>query len=256
MAGSGGERILGAPPRPGLIRGGVAVSLLLHGAGLAACLWLLPPTHRSPPAITVTLVAARALPSPPRPAPAVAASPVAVPPSRVLPPPRPAPPPERPRPSVRHRVRPVPRPALRPVPAVSIAPATPPAAPPAAIPVSAASSPSAGGGAFHPARTAGAVAVPGRAVLQDYLRRVHGLLQAHLLYPQAARSLGLSGVVVVRFTITADGRVGAASLAVVGGVDAPLLRQEALAAVRAVQPLPPPPRAPMTVQVPVAFRRS
>ncbi|OIQ84205.1 transport protein TonB [mine drainage metagenome] len=250
MADAGGEPTAVTPPRPGLIRGG-AVSLLLHGLGLAACLLLRPPAPRPPPVVVVTLTAAA-------PAPLSASAPAPKPVAAPAPPPDPHPPPHRPKAAARDRAahpqhRPPPLPPAAAAAAASVSLSTPAAAP--ALP--AASPPQSAGGAGRPGRAAPApapAARPGRAVLQDYLRRVHGLLQAHLLYPQAARSLGLDGVVVVRFIIAADGRVREASLAVVGGVDASLLRQEALAAVRSAQPLPPPPLAPMTVQVPVSFR--
>ena len=64
----------------------------------------------------------------------------------------------------------------------------------------------------------------GRDPVDAYLAAVRQRIQQTLVYPPAARRLGLAGLVRLRFAIASDGRVGLDTLRVVGGTDLSLRR--------------------------------
>ena len=236
------------------------LSLALHGGALAAALALArPETAESlpPPAMVVQIVAEAvgAGPAdgasggpPPAPPEARAAAAEAAPPVRTEPKIF-----EKPR----HRPRPAPA-ATSPAAATAAPAAASPASPPRAAgddhhalagdgrePAATGAGPAAG--AAGPAGTAGS------AGMDAYLAELRRSIQRHLVYPPAARRLGLSGLVLVRFRLAADGRVDMASLAVTGGSDDDILRRGAVDTIRRLPPPPPPPQGAMGIEVPVNF---
>jgi len=252
----------------------VALSLALHAAGIAA-LDLIPARPSlvvvDPPVLAVELVAAPpapaaggergADPAPSGPAPAAPpvsppSSPAAAPsPRAVLAVSRPS------SSSPSSRPRPAPAPVLAPQPAPLPDPAVS-ASSPAGSTTERADAPSAPDpGAGRPAgESAGAAgaghaeAGPGRATEIDaYLAALQRAIQGSLVYPPAARRLRLSGLVRLRFSIAADGRIERGSLAVTGGSEDEILRQGALDTIRRLGTVPPPPPGPMGVEVPVNF---
>ena len=89
--------------------------------------------------------------------------------------------------------------------------------------------------------------------MEAYLAAVRTAIQRELVYPPSARRLGLSGQVHLRFALDAEGRVAPDSVRVVGGSDDSILRQGAMATIRRVASLPPPPAGPIGIEVPVTF---
>ena len=93
-------------------------------------------------------------------------------------------------------------------------------------------------------------------VLKSYLQQVRSLLDQNKHYPALARRQHQEGVVVLRFTIAACGRIEATQLLRSSGHS--LLDQEALETVRRVKSFPPfPPalnRERLTIELPLAFR--
>ncbi len=112
--------------------------------------------------------------------------------------------------------------------------------------------PAAPSAAAAPARPA-ASATPGRAgnrgdietggtaLVSSYQAQVQAHLQRFHMYPEAARSRGITGVAVVRFALGRDGQVLSAAL--VSGSGASVLDEAALAIVRRASPFPPIPAA-------------
>ncbi len=120
--------------------------------------------------------------------------------------------------------------------------------------------------AAAPARPA-ASATPGRAgnrgnietgaaaLVSSYQAQVLAQLQRFRIYPEAARSRGITGVAAVRFALGRDGRVLSISLA--RGSGASILDEAALAMVQRASPFPPFPaglnRTRMDLAAPVRF---
>lgn len=77
----------------------------------------------------------------------------------------------------------------------------------------------------------------GTAQLSSYQAQVLAHLQRYRIYPAAAKRAGLRGTATVRFTLSANGQVIAASLA--AGSGAAALDQAALDMVRRASPFPP-----------------
>lgn len=71
---------------------------------------------------------------------------------------------------------------------------------------------------------------------QRYFDMIRFEIDARKIYPEIARRRSEEGSVVVRFTLTADGRVD--SIAAIGGTPSKALRQAALAAVISASPFP------------------
>mgnify|MGYP005839882083 FL=1 len=92
--------------------------------------------------------------------------------------------------------------------------------------------------------------------LQGYLAKVRSLLERNKIYPSQARSRNEQGTVVVRFTISADGRIAGISLSRSSGSS--ILDQAAQETVNKVGRFPPIPaevqKNSLTVQVPLAYR--
>jgi protein TonB len=95
---------------------------------------------------------------------------------------------------------------------------------------------------------------PTETVEQRYLREqfayIRERVMERLIYPPLARRQGLTGQVRVEFTIRADGSVEGLRIAVSSGRS--LLDQQAVRAVQAAAPFPPPP-APASITLPVLF---
>jgi protein TonB len=91
---------------------------------------------------------------------------------------------------------------------------------------------------------------------EDYRALIKQRIQAALVFPAAARRIGLTGQVMVRFLIDAEGRVPEDSLGVVGGAESDLLRDGALRTVKQAMPFPPPPGGGMRLELAVTFNRS
>jgi len=94
------------------------------------------------------------------------------------------------------------------------------------------------------------------SALQGYLHRVRGLLERNKIYPPMARRRHEQGVVVVRFTIAADG--GVSAVAVVRSSGHSLLDQAARETVSRVRQFPPLPRdvqrTILKIEVPISYR--
>lgn len=142
--------------------------------------------------------------------------------------------------------------------AAAVEPAPPSAATASASSDGAASAPAApsaadaetsGGGSGDHAEAAGA---PGD-VLNAYLAEIRRKIQRALVYPAAARRLGLTGRVDLAFRIESDGTVPADGLRVVGGSDEDLLRDGAIATIRDIGGFHPPPGGSLRLVVPVVF---
>lgn len=192
--------------------------------------------------------------------------------------PPPPPPVDRPK-EVRPRRQPVPRPQPE-APPPELALPTPVKAPPLAAPPPAPAAPTptgqitaglpgketgTGSGAgtgtgtgVGPGTGTGAGGVGGGTgtALKDYLQQVRRLLDQHKHYPALARRQHLEGVVVLQFTIHADGRIENPRLKRSSGHA--LLDEEAQETVRRVKAFPPfPPglgRERLTIEIPLAFR--
>lgn len=91
------------------------------------------------------------------------------------------------------------------------------------------------------------------ATVNAYLVTIRKHIQESLVYPPAARRLGLAGQVRLRFTIEDDGRVASDSLHIVGGSDASLLQTGAIETIRKIAAFPPPPTGSIGIEVPVLF---
>ena len=180
---------------------------------------------------------------PPEPAPPIEAAPSPSPPPLpamkpevVLPrpPPRPVPPP-RPRPPlVRPRVQPV-------TPAVPMTAEPSPVAPPVAAAPAPAAAPR------MPSRPAAVPAANWASQLAAHLLRFRH-------YPPEAERRGMTGVVMMRFSVDAAGRIVSSSMVRSSGHD--MLDEEAEAWLRRAAPLPPPPPdrvAPAQIVVPLNF---
>ncbi|MCM2265734.1 MAG: TonB family protein [Desulfuromonadales bacterium] len=95
---------------------------------------------------------------------------------------------------------------------------------------------------------------PAETVEQRYLREqfayIRERVMERLIYPPLARRQGLTGQVRVEFTICADGSIE--GLRIAAGSGRALLDQQAVRAVQAAAPFPPPP-APAMITLPVLF---
>lgn len=127
-----------------------------------------------------------------------------------------------------------------------------------AQPSTAASPNRAAGNRTHQQRQTGANGVVqngGQADATAYSAMVLAHLQRYRIYPDSARSAGITGVAVVRFTLGASGSVIGVSLA--GSSGKSVLDQAALAMVRRASPFPPIPpslgRGSMSFAAPVRF---
>lgn len=105
---------------------------------------------------------------------------------------------------------------------------------------------------------AGGIGTGTGSALQAYLQQVRRLLERHKHYPPMARRQLQEGVVVLRFTIAASGRIESTGVNRSSGHS--LLDQEAKETVHRVGVFPPfPPgldRDRLTIEVPLAFRLS
>jgi periplasmic protein TonB len=94
------------------------------------------------------------------------------------------------------------------------------------------------------------------SLLQGYLRQVRRLLERQKKYPRMAQRMNMQGVVLLQFTIAADGGIQATRLCRTSGHD--LLDEAARQTVRRVGRFPPLPsglgRQKLAVQIPLAFR--
>ena len=117
--------------------------------------------------------------------------------------------------------------------------------------------PAGGGQAGHEETGSGNNSIGERAGQQGavdaYLALIRQQIQQRLIYPPAARRLGLAGQVRLRFAILADGQVAAESLNVAGGSEASLLQAGAVETVRRIAAFPPPPAGAIGIEVPVLF---
>jgi TonB family protein len=86
-----------------------------------------------------------------------------------------------------------------------------------------------------------------------YLALVRERIQARLVYPPAARRLHLTGQVMVSLQIAADGRLDTAGLSIVDGNADTILKAAALATLKDLATVPPPPHGPIRLLVPVLF---
>jgi protein TonB len=94
----------------------------------------------------------------------------------------------------------------------------------------------------------------GRADSSAYQAKLAAHLRRFRTFPPEARDKGITGTAIVRFTVTSNGAVSAASLAKSSG--AGVLDQAAVAMVRRASPFPPIPAglgSSLTVNVPVRF---
>jgi protein TonB len=89
--------------------------------------------------------------------------------------------------------------------------------------------------------------------LAAYVALVRERLAAHKRYPPLARKRGLEGSVLVRLAIAGDGALS--DVHAVGSAP-DLLARSAVDAARRASPLPPPPRGPVRIEVPMRFRIS
>lgn len=86
----------------------------------------------------------------------------------------------------------------------------------------------------------------------SWLQKVSERIARNKRYPARARSRQEEGVVKIRFTIDGAGNVLASSIVTSSGVDG--LDAEALALMKRVSPVPPPPPgAPRTITIPIRF---
>ena len=103
---------------------------------------------------------------------------------------------------------------------------------------------------------AGGVDSGAGTALKDYLQKVRKMLDQNKHYPPLARRQHLEGVVVLQFTIYADGRIENPQLKRSSGHT--VLDEEAQETVRRVKSFPPfPPglgRERLTIEIPLAFR--
>jgi protein TonB len=94
------------------------------------------------------------------------------------------------------------------------------------------------------------------SLLQGYLREVRRLLERQKQYPRMAQRLNIQGVVVLKFTIAADGRVAGAALGQSSGHQIlDTAAQDTVARVGRFPPLPPAlGRDRLAIEIPLAFR--
>jgi protein TonB len=90
----------------------------------------------------------------------------------------------------------------------------------------------------------------GQRYLREQFAYIRERVMARLTYPPLARRQGWSGVVRVEFTIRDDGTIE--DLRIVTSSGRSLLDRQALRAVQAAAPFPPPP-APAIIDLPVHF---
>lgn len=89
--------------------------------------------------------------------------------------------------------------------------------------------------------------------IERYLAILRAEIQRRLIYPAAARRLGLSGEVLVRFSVDTAGLADGDGARVIGGAEDPVLREGALTTIRRLGDLPAPPKGPITVELPIRF---
>jgi protein TonB len=113
------------------------------------------------------------------------------------------------------------------------------------------------GGGSGPGSGVGQGPGPGAgSLLQGYLLQVRRLLERQKKYPRMAQRMNMQGVVLLQFTIAADGGIQGTHLCRTSGHD--LLDEAAQETVRRVGKFPPLPKAlgrqKLAVQIPLAFR--
>ncbi len=188
------------------------------------------------------------------------------------PPPKPAPPPK-----PKKQVKPPPAPVPEPVPvppALALPRPAPPAAPvktTAGLAAGKTAPPGRGAGSSAPGSGSGAGSGTGAgagggtgtgrgagsgSALQGYLHQVKSILERNKSYPPMARRRHEEGVVVVSFTISADGAIAGVSIARSSGHS--LLDQAAQETVSRTRKFPPIPaelqRSQLKIEVPLSFR--
>lgn len=99
----------------------------------------------------------------------------------------------------------------------------------------------------------GGGALAGSDAIAAYLREIRARLAAHLVFPAAARDLGLHGTVTVRFVIEPDGSLARESLAVEASSGSPILDRAAMATVDRAAPFPRPVSGSCAIRSPVVF---
>jgi len=91
---------------------------------------------------------------------------------------------------------------------------------------------------------------------QNYLEMVKNKIEREKKYPEAARIKQIEGTVTVSFTISTDGHIRQAAVAGTSGHEA--LDTAALNAVKAANPLPPPParhfQGPLHLEIKIVFQ--
>jgi TonB family protein len=86
-----------------------------------------------------------------------------------------------------------------------------------------------------------------------YLALLRERIQARLIYPPAARRLHLTGQVTLSLQIAADGRLDTAGLAIVDDKADAILKAAAIATLKDLATVPPPPQGPIRLLVPILF---
>jgi periplasmic protein TonB len=102
-----------------------------------------------------------------------------------------------------------------------------------------------------PEPTPAVSAIDAATAADIYQRKVLDIIRHNLKYPGNARRRGIEGTVSVRFTIHGSGSVG--EIQIVRSSGAALLDKASLETIRRCA-FPPPPRASMTLNVPITFR--
>ncbi|MDD3581216.1 MAG: energy transducer TonB [Desulfobacca sp.] len=242
----------------------LVVSLILHGMILGGALFCYQELPKPRKVVVVEPISlTKAVPTP---EPAGGGSP---PPPPVKPEPKPKPKPKavppRPKPPKPVRREPQPEP-VPPPPSLALARPAPPAdvRPSSSRSTGSAASSSGGigygrGSGTGTGRGTGAGSGAGSgsgSILGNYLYQVRQLLERHKEYPAMARRRRLEGVVVLRFTIGANGDIRSQGIA--RSSSQPVLDQAAQETVKRVGRFPPIPEAlqksQLTIEVPLAFR--
>jgi len=90
------------------------------------------------------------------------------------------------------------------------------------------------------------------SLIKAYLKRLAKKVQTRLKYPEASRGSGIKGVATVSFTVMADGALRDGSLQMRDSSGHPALDDAALNVIRAISPMPPPPRE-VTLSMGISF---
>jgi protein TonB len=139
------------------------------------------------------------------------------------------------------------------LPRIPVKATAPPSAAPTAVSVMAAvaSAPASETAAKGPPAAA---ATDGADPMAAYLALVRDRIQARLVYPPAARRLHLTGQVTISLSIAANGRLDIADMTVVGSGADDILAAAAITTLKELATVPPPPRGPIRLLVPVVFQ--